>query len=490
MPPFKKCFMPIPHNASYMPKAGPTPRARTAGGRLQKLIEKIDAGIRPSKSELAAEKEFASKVISSLSGALPDAKIVFIGSAARDTGLRGERDIDIFVAFPRTLSEGQIVDRTFAAARKAARAEWVRHYAEHPYLQAQVAGFHLEVIPCFQMSPNEPLKSAVDRSPLHMAYLQSRLSQGQRRDVRVLKKLLKAAGIYGAESRVCGFSGFVCELLVLNYRTLPLLLQAASKWRVPIIVDINGQYKQDDRAVAAAFPGAPLVVVDPTDKGRNAAAAISLENVARFILLSRALLSAPSENFFFPKKAGVSKEELAEAMKRRGTHFICFRCPRPAVVEDILYPQMRKTYGALHAQFSRSGLSPVSGAYFEDGKSALFLLELPLAQACPLKISAGPPAFDWQSVEKFMSSRKAGAIRGPYVRADGRVAVEHFAPVNAGALAKEFLKAPASRGVASHFQGPMKKAKVAEGAGRICKSVSRGALSFIADHVLKKEGWA
>jgi hypothetical protein len=36
----------------------------------------------------------------------------------------------------------------------------------------------------------------------------------------------------------------------------------------------------------------------------------------------------------------------------------------------------------------------------------------------------------------------------------------------------------------------MKKAKVAEGAGRICKSVSRGALSFIADHVLKKEGWA
>ena len=46
----------------------------------------------------------------------------------------------------------------------------------------------------------------------------------------------------------------------------------------------------------------PIVIMDPIDDKRNLAAAISNENIVKFILISRAFLEKPSLEFFKIKK--------------------------------------------------------------------------------------------------------------------------------------------------------------------------------------------
>ncbi|PIY91833.1 hypothetical protein COY71_01055, partial [Candidatus Micrarchaeota archaeon CG_4_10_14_0_8_um_filter_60_7] len=157
----------------------------------EKIFAEVALEISPMPAEAKREKEFALEICRILEKNLKGEGVecAFVGSAARDTGLKDDNDLDLFVQFPRDKSEDYIVKKTFEAARKIP-GEWVTHYAEHPYLQAQLGAFKVEVIPCFRMAANGELKSAVDRSPLHMAYLQEKLTPPQRRDVRLLKKLL------------------------------------------------------------------------------------------------------------------------------------------------------------------------------------------------------------------------------------------------------------------------------------------------------------
>jgi tRNA adenylyltransferase (EC 2.7.7.25) len=45
----------------------------------------------------------------------------------------------------------------------------------------------------------------------------SNLHREQKDEVRLLKKFMKGIGVYGAEIKVKGFSGYVAELLVYFY---------------------------------------------------------------------------------------------------------------------------------------------------------------------------------------------------------------------------------------------------------------------------------
>ncbi|MFA6329612.1 MAG: CCA tRNA nucleotidyltransferase [Candidatus Micrarchaeia archaeon] len=465
----------------------PKPDSASAA-RFEAVASKVAAIVSPTAAEAAAEKAFADGVVQKLSRLLPQAKVTFIGSAARDTGLRGSRDIDIFAAFQKGPEE-RIVARTFAAARACIRgAKWEKHYAEHPYLQAKVAGFEIEVIPCFAIKENQKIISAVDRSPLHMAYLERKLTLAQRRDVRVLKQLLKSAGIYGAEARIGGFSGYVCELLVLNYRGLYELLQAASNWRLPVVIDIEGQYYQDDKAALARFPASQLVVVDVTDKERNAAAAISPDSLASFITLARTAGAKPSSELFFHKEKIPADSAIASGLSRRGTHAVLAKAKAPAIVDDIFYPQLAKTRDSMAAYLKRRGLMLVDSAHFSDGKFTYLLFEFAHPAASPIEVCNGPPAFDAQAVAGFVSSRGKGAIRGPFIR-EGRLVVEVARKLPAELAVAEYLRSCKSLGAASHFQGPLKKAAVLAGPRKIVAAVSAKAKPELAGFVFRKSHW-
>lgn len=385
--------------------------------KLTVLLEKVSRKITPTLEQALHEKMLAAKLVSKIEHELSHAgvKVMFIGSSARDTGLAGETDLDLFVQWPKAYSKEEIVKLTIAGAKRAIDIKWEMHYAEHPYLQGEYQGFKVEVIPCFQIDAHEGVKSAVDRSPLHMQYLQSRLTGEQKRDVRLLKKFLKANGIYGAELEVHSFSGLVCEQLILNYRNLENLLVAAStEWRAPIIVDIEGNWNTKRDELIKKFENAPLILVDAIDKNRNAAASVNSESLAKFILLSRKLLTQPSESIFFPKKVAVKLTKVKKTITSRGTAVFAIRLVKPGIVDDVLYPQLRKLEHHLINNLEKSHFEVWGSRSEATSKSCIIVFEVENATLPNTEVKMGPPVWFGKDVSSFLKANKS--VRGPYVK--------------------------------------------------------------------------
>lgn len=416
------------------------------------LKKTILSKVSPSASEAKAEREFAQMLVEKLYG-IGAERVSFVGSAARDTGLRGDNDIDLFVQFNQDLDEEYIVKKTFDFVKKHIKAEWLVRYAEHPYLQAKIKGFKVEIIPCFVAKPHEGIKSAVDRSPLHMDYLQKRITPAQRQDVRLLKQLLKNNNLYGAELAIKGFSGLVCEYLVLNYRSFEGVIDNAAKWKPPVRIDFEKTSARQKHFTE------PLVLVDAIDRNRNAAAVVSETNLVRFIALCQAFAQNPSEKFFFYKNKPRTRAEAQSLWKKRGTALALIEFNAPDLIEDILIPQLKRAEEHVVKQAQLQGYWVFDSASFVsgNGKKAFILLEFPWENKPRVRRAFGPPAWNTKAVEGFLKGKKT--LRGPFV--EGQRVVIELEEGNESVL--EFLSWGLKKGkwgIPSHLEKPFKSARV------------------------------
>jgi len=412
-----------------------------------------------------------------LSKALPGARLHLVGSTARDTGLQGDKDIDVFAAFDRHLAEELIVKKTVAACQKSFKTKWEMHYAEHPYLQATIEGYSVEVIPCYKTEAGQKIQSAVDRTPLHMAFLQDQLTAAQRQDVRALKRLLKTQGLYGAELRVRGFSGLLCEYLILNYRSFSGLMDAARQWKPPVRIDFTQPPSE------AAFD-TPLVLIDAVDPQRNVAAVVSSTQLHRFIALSQALWQKQDKTLFFPQKEKpATASRLQKILARRATAWTVLQMKKPDVVEDILWPQLERSAANVKKQLELKEFHVLNSHAFEDDQHTYMFIELSHAMLPAVRRSKGPSAIHQAAVKQFATGKKAW--KGPYVDGD-RAWVEEARPdTNAWKVLKGMQKKPERFGIASHLQKPFKAAKpIAKTHG-----LSNEACARLAEFLTRKEAW-
>ncbi len=317
---------------------------------MQRILSSVLPVIRPSREELERELAFAEMLVAHIRNNAPSGcDVVLTGSMAKQTFLRDKRDIDIFVLFqrstPREALEPFIKDIMAAAFPGIG---YQMSYAEHPYSRFHFEGRRIDLVPAYKISKAAERISAVDRSVLHTKFVLSSLKKRQVDDVLLLKQFLRANSLYGAEIRIGGFSGYLCELLLIRYKTFPALIRAASRWRAgkPVFTDIKKYYKPKEAAGAAQKFGSPLIVIDPTDRNRNVAAAVRADNFARFIALCRSFLKKPSEKFFFRKSQ--SFEERVRKAKKGGALFMV-SMPRPDIVDDILWGQLHKMINQLKA---------------------------------------------------------------------------------------------------------------------------------------------
>ncbi|MFH1750604.1 MAG: CCA tRNA nucleotidyltransferase [Candidatus Micrarchaeota archaeon] len=427
----------------------------------ERIFSLVAKRVSPTLEEAREEKAFAEKIRARLQRAFSKrATLFFVGSTARDTGIRGDRDIDIFVAFPKGKKKEAIVKDTVATVKRTLPANWEMHYAEHPYLQGKMQGYKLEVVPCFKIEVNEGIISAVDRTPLHAQYLQKHLSEKQKRDVRVLKALLKAHGIYGAELEVAGFSGLVCEYLILNYRSLQNLLSASSSWAPPIVLDIEDYYDQEYSALEKRFE-TPLIIIDFIDRNRNAAAAISPRSFSKFIAISRAFLSAPSEKFFSLQSPSYPAKALENEIARR--NLIIIKTRRPGgLITDIMVPQLRRSESALAKQLQMRDFRVFNSGSFYDEQNCYILLEIENPSAYPLVKIKGPPLHLALDVRNFIKAHKK-IERGPLIEGDRVVIEEKRQVLSALDALRKMLGAPKRVGIASHFVSGIKASTLLTG---------------------------
>jgi len=446
---------------------------------MEKLLKEVLERIKPTPEEREWEFQIAEWVKERLKKFIPkNVKLEVVGSIAKNTDLRNDRDVDIFMLFPKGTPRKVFEDGLEYAKKAVAPHPWRIGYAEHPYLKADIEGCDVEIVPSFRITKIDEKASSVDRSPFHTKYVLSKLDERGCDEVRLLKQFLKRLGVYGAELKVEGFSGYLCELLIIKYGSFIEVLKNAAEWEKPV-VDVEGYYSESE---ARRKFNSPLVVVDPVDKNRNVAAAVSSLSLAKFILASRAFLKKPSKHFFFPEEKEFSKKELERRLLERGTRFIAVAFPAPQVVPDILWPQLRKAANNIVKHLELAEFKVFGFDFWSDERSCIILLELSVYKLPSVKKAIGPSVVYEKDVGKFVR-KHLKAVGGPSVEGDKLVAVERREVTDAVEFVKKIIKEPIRFGIPSYISRVIKKGHVA-----VDEEVLReGFNDFIHSYLSRKE---
>ncbi len=307
---------------------------------------------------------------------------LLVGSVPKGTFLKNP-DIDVFLMYPTDVPKETMAEETLELGRELLE-ESVEKYAEHPYLNGKYMGYDADIVPCYEIKDTDDMISSVDRTPLHTEYIMKNLHGSKRDDVLLLKAFLKGIGAYGAHAQVKGFSGYLCELMVLHYGDFESVLKAASRWQFNETIEMVDTKKEFDE---------PLVFIDPVDPRRNVASAVDEETLALFVFAAKTYIESPKQSYFFPAELEKrSTEELIATLRIRGTRLVMLSFPRPELIDENLYPQVEKACRKLHEHLELKDFCVLHSGYDINHEIRLFF-ELEHGELSNIKKHRGPPVF-------------------------------------------------------------------------------------------------
>jgi tRNA nucleotidyltransferase (CCA-adding enzyme) len=316
----------------------------------------------PSK-KLQKEKTEIAKLAYSLVGKQvskhPEVtSIEFGGSYAKGTWLPSKADIDIFIKFEKSISDKKFVEISkkigFDSMKKF--KPYVR-YSEHPYVEATIKDTKVNVVPCYDVKKGQ-WQSAADRSPFHTKFMLESLTGVMKDEVRLLKNFLSCNKIYGSEIAKQGISGYVTEVLVLHYGSFQNVIKSIAKLKKNHI--IGKPTKKFDTSI---------IIIDPVDSNRNLGAAISNENLGKFILASRAFIKKASISFFKLK-------QNHKIFKKNLENSIVIKFNYKQRSPDIIWGQVKRAASSLAVQLEIEGFKVLRHAGITDEKNEACLIFL------------------------------------------------------------------------------------------------------------------
>lgn len=381
------------------------------------LEDKVLANLRPTLGEHEHVCGIAKRLLDAIAKS-GKAKGMVVGSIARNTWVRGDRDLDVFMLFDVSLSREQLEEEGLSLARTIAlefSKSFHEKYAEHPYINAVIDDVDVDLVPCYNVDSATKIQSAVDRTPFHTRYITDKIN-GLIDDVLLLKRFTKAGGIYGSDQMTEGFSGYLCELLVLYYGGFTPLLKATADWHPHMIIDPehHGAKEFDE----------PLIVIDPVDPRRNVAAAMSLDRMVEFMELAGGYLEDPAEKYFLiPPAQTITKDELTELLAKRGTWLYAITFTTPPYIEEVIVPQLKRSMTAIAEHLDRNGFAVHHAHYTMEEERCMFLMELLVRVLPNVRIHTGPPLWNRTNAEKFRKKHVVSPLPGPYIN-EGKYEME------------------------------------------------------------------
>ncbi len=347
------------------------------------IEEEVLRRVKPSPEEERRLWNVARKVLQDLEGL--DARVE--GSFAKGTWLSGEGDVDVFVYFPESYGREWLKENALKVLlERLSKYKYTISYADHPYLTLEVDGVTVEVVPGLKVSDGTKAKTPVDRTPFHTEFIRRNLTDEQKDEVRVLKRFMKGIGVYGAEIKVRGFSGYVAELLVYFYESFRNVVSAAEGWRPPVMIPTAKPLREFTE---------PLIIPDPVDPRRNAAAAVSLKRLAEFVVASHFYLKEPSMDFFFPpqpKEAEVRGDVLLVRLK-----------VLESVPEDTLWGQVFRNLELIKTALEQAGFRVIDLGSWSEGDELNIAVQLESKDIGDWYLNRGPPFYELKNVEDFVS---------------------------------------------------------------------------------------
>lgn len=336
-------------------------------------------------------------------------KVKFAGSFSKGTYLSNP-DFDVFLMFPRDMDRKTMTNEGLSVGESLLdRAE--RAFAENPYISGFFEGMDVDMVPCYDLPDATHIITSMDRTPFHTDFIKSNLDLKGRDQVRLLKKFMKGIGAYGAEPSSRGFSGYLCELLIVRYGSFRKTLEAAVTWGQNPKIHITG------------FEGpsikSPLLFNDPVDVNRNVASAVHEDTLCLFITAAKEYLKEPRREFFFPnKRQPLDGSKLEEACKINESRLVSVSFPKPEILEDSLHAQMWKTQYALSSKIESFGFGLLRAHHIELENTFEIAIELERDVLSAVSRRIGPPV--WVSNSEDFLNKWKGCMHGEPFIENGR----------------------------------------------------------------------
>jgi tRNA nucleotidyltransferase (CCA-adding enzyme) len=328
-------------------------------------------------------------------------RVLLGGSFAKGTWLEDDTDIDFFVMIEPAVERNEFEEIGKSIGYQALRKykPYLR-YSEHPYVEGKIDGTRVNIVPCYRVEKGK-WKSAADRSPFHTEFMQDKLNDNLKSQIRVLKKFLKALGIYGSQIAVSGFSGYVTEVLVLKYGSFEGVLKIFSQLEPNYIISLG----PPDEKVIEKFTS-PIIIIDPVDSNRNLGAAISADCVAKFVLASRQFLKNPSIQFM--RKHSKLKPKIVKQIESN-LLIIEFKIHKRS--PDILWGQLKRKLTSISKMLSNSRFEIIKKyCYTDEEKHAAFIFMFEFANLPKITVNMGPEVYLKTETDAYMKKRRGNSI--------------------------------------------------------------------------------
>lgn len=337
-----------------------------------------------------------------------DAEVMLGGSAAKGTFIKNDFDCDVFVRFHYSyVSENisEILEKILKPFKPA------RVHGSRNYFQFTFKKIPFEIIPVLKVNDPKKAVNVTDMSPLHVAWVKKHMTPELRREIILAKLFCKAQGLYGAESYINGFSGHVLDILIIYYGSFLKLLKANQNWKLRQVIDVE---KHNTASQLNASKIAPLIVIDPMQPERNAAAALSEEKFTSFKKVSSAFLKRPSLEFFIPQHFDVSKLKK-EAGKNS---FFVFDVIGFSGKEDVIGAKILKVFEHFNKHLRLHQFTIlVSGWEFDKKQKAKMWFSIRKEARSKTIEQRGPPLTTKIGCEQFRKKHKNVFVKGKYLYA-------------------------------------------------------------------------
>ena len=351
---------------------------------------KILDEIKPNKDDEKLVLDMVNKVLKSIK--LDDLNLELGGSFAKNTWLKNNHDIDIFVRFPYE----KYRDRDLSNILKSRLKKYKLIHGSRDYFQIKKGDYVIELIPVLDIEDSKQAKNITDVSPLHTKWVKTNLHDPDQ--VRLIKKFCKAQNVYGAESYIRGFSGYVLEILTVYYKTFFNLVERASEWQKNTLIDASKFYKNKQEAIKKLNKDklSPLIVIDPVQQDRNAAAALSEEKFEKFIKSCKEFMKNPSNDFFIERKIDITELKLESG---NNTLIIIKAWPLDGK-KDIIGSKLLKSFVYINKKLKEEGFKVIKCDWSFD-KHGFFWFYIKNNNLSLLKKHYGPPHNEEKYVEEF-----------------------------------------------------------------------------------------
>jgi len=355
-------------------------------------LKQVMSRIKPKDNSIKKEIDESIKIINSeLKRKKIKAIAVIGGSFAKDTHLADDHDCDIFVKFDFKYKDSNLSDLLQKALKKL-KAERV-HGSRDYFLFSNKLNF--EVVPVMNISKAKQAINVTDVSPLHVSWTKKHKKSDE---IRLAKAFCKANSIYGAESYIKGFSGHVLDILTIKYGNFMNLIKNSQKWKNKTVIDVEKHYKNSEDALFklnSSKTQSPLIVVDPIQPERNAAAALGEGPFNLFVKRAKEFLKKPSEKFF--EKKALGKKDFKDALI---INVIPLKGKR-----DVVGAKIMKAHEAIKRELAENGFEIKNSGFVFDNEAFIWL-RLKNEKINAEKIIQGPPLNMKEHCSAFRSKHK------------------------------------------------------------------------------------